>query len=215
MTALHPSRRKPALILSALAAVAVLCWLFPLFHVVSLEKAAAQQQAGVFKADVFAREFWETKLLPATERGVDLKELLAALAKDPAATRKQHGRTLGIGGATLFLVRGSGKITAVEDDAVTVALDDSDAKVGLNTGLLFGNTVRDATGLLDVSAYPNSQDFNDISTQLNGIVENKVAPALKEKAAVGKTVRFAGCFELEDDARPEALQIVPIKIEWP
>ncbi len=201
--------------LAALAAVALLCRLFPLFHVVSLRKAAEQQQAGVFKADVFAREFWATKLLPATERAVDLKNLLAALAKDPAAARKKYGHTLGIGGATLFLVRGSGKVTAVEEDAVTVALDESDAKVGLNTGLLFGNAVRDATGLLDVSAYPNSQDFNDISTQLNSIVENKVAPALKEKAAVGEAVRFAGCFELEEDAQPDAPQIVPIKVEWP
>ena len=115
----------------------------------------------------------------------------------------------------MFLVRGSGKVAEVGDDAIVVALDGTDAKVSLSVGLLFGNTVRDASGLLDVSAFPNSQEFNDLSTQLNGLVETKVAPALRAKAAVGKAIRFAGCAELEEDVKPDLLAVIPIKVEWP
>ena len=201
--------------LLALALAGLACWRFPLFHIVPLKRAEQERTAGVLDAAKVAMEFWEAKLLPGAERAVDVKELLTSLANDPAAARKQHGRTLGIGGATLFLVRGSGKVKAVEGEAIIVALDGTDAKVSLSTGLLFGNAVRDATGLLDVSAYPNSQDFNDLSTQLNRIVETKVAPALRAKAAVGKAIRFAGCAELEEDAKPDVMPVIPINVEWP
>jgi len=208
-------RRTPLLIIAAVAVVGALCWSFPLFHIVSLKQAQTEQMAGVFDAAKVASQFWETKLLPGVERAVEVKDLLAALAKDPVTAGKQHGRTLGIGGATMFLVRGSGKVVEVSDDAIVVALDGMDAKVSLSVGLLFGNTVRDASGLLDVSTYPNSQEFNDLSTQLNSIVETKLAPALKETAAVGKTIRFAGCAELGEDAKPDVLPVIPIKVEWP
>ncbi|MCB1208178.1 MAG: DUF2291 domain-containing protein [Verrucomicrobiales bacterium] len=209
------TRRRSTLALGALVSALVLFWFFPLFHVVPLKKAEDGKQSGVFNAESFAAEFWNAKLLPAMSRAVDLKELLAALDKDQAAARNQHGHTLGIGGPTVFMVSGSGKITAVEEDAITVALNGSEAKISLNVGLLFASTVRDATGLLDMGAYPKSQDFNDISTQLNSIVENTVSPNLKKQAAVGKTVRFAGCCELEEDAEVDVLQIVPIQVEWP
>ena len=208
-------RRSFLLIACALVLAGVSCWRFPLFHIIPLKQAQQEQKAGVFDAAKAAAEFWEAKLLPGTSRAVEVKELLAALATDPVAARKQHGRTLGIGGATMFLVRGSGKVAEVGDDAIVVALDGKDAKVSLSVGLLFGNTVRDASGLLDVSAFPNSQEFNDLSTQLNGIVETKVAPAVKEKAAVGKAIRFSGCAELEEDSKPDVLPVIPIKVEWP
>jgi len=46
-------------------------------------------------------------------------------------------------------------------------------------------------------------------------VETRVAPALRAKAAVGKAIRFAGCAELEEDAKPDVLPLIPIKVEWP
>ena len=208
-------RRKSLLIAGAVAFVGVLGWRFPLFHIVSMKRVQQEQKAGVFDAAKVASGFWETKLLPATERAVDLTTLLAALTKDPVAARKKYGRTLGIGGATMFLVQGSGNVAETGDDAIIVALAGTDARISLSTGLLFGNTVRDASGLLDVSAFPNSQEFNDLSTQLNAIVEDRVAPALRKQAAVGKAIRFAGCAELNEDAKPDVLPVIPIKVEWP
>lgn len=209
-------KRKFGLVLGALLIVGALGWRLPLFRIVPL-KAAKAQQVAAFDADVFAREFWETKLLPATGQATELNDLLAALAKDPTAARKQYGRSLGLSSTTAIFVQGVGRVTAIEDDFVRVALNGAPAgaEVSLITGLVFGNAVRDGTGLLDVSAYADSQDFNKLSTALNGIVETKVSPALRQQAKVGREIRFVGCLELEEDAAFHNLQIVPVKVEWP
>ncbi len=208
--------RRSILGLALLGCAGAACWRFPLFRVVPLELAHQEQRASAFDAAEHASRFWESKLLPAADRAIELNDLLAALREDAAAARALHGRALGIGGATLFLVRGSGRVAAVGDEAVEVTLDGgAHATVRLATGLLFGNAVRDATGLLDVSAFPNSQDFNALSTELNLIVETQVAPALRDRAAVGKAIRFAGCAELEEGAEPQVLTVIPLRAEWP
>ena len=80
-------RRSSLLIACTLVLAGVLCWLFPLFHIIPLKQAQQEQKAGVFDAVKAAAEFWEAKLLPGTERAVEVKELLAALAKNPATAR--------------------------------------------------------------------------------------------------------------------------------
>ena len=207
--------RKLTLIGVGLLIVAVLLWRFPLVRVVSLKEAKAREVVA-FDAEAFARDFWAAKLLPATAKATELTELLAALAKDPAAARKQFGRSLGMSSTTAVFVRGAGRVTAIEEDFVRVAVSGAPegTEVLLATGLLFGNAVRDGTGLLDVSAYADSQDFNKLSTALNTIVETTVSPALREQAKVGRELRFAGCLELEEDAGAANVPIVPVKVEW-
>ena len=104
----------------------------------------------------------------------------------------------------------------MDKEGISVALEDVPlgARVRLSTGLLFGNTVRDATGLLDVSEFPNSQDFNTVSAELNHLVETEVLPALLSGAAIGQRIRFAGCIELEEGPAPKVLPVIPIKVEW-
>ena len=82
------------------------------------------------------------------------------------------------------------------------------------TGLVFGNAVRDGTGLLNVNDYPNSQDFNDISAELNKLIETRVQPKLRERAKVGATIRFTGCAEVSDESTDlHLLKLIPIQAE--
>jgi predicted lipoprotein len=75
-------------------------------------------------------------------------------------------------------------------------------------GPIFGNAVRDGTGLFNVNDYPNSQAFNRLSTELNALVETRVLPTLREKASIGSTVQFTGVAEVEEDAE----QVVPLRV---
>ena len=197
--------------------LAAFCWLFPPFHIVPLQQARKQQQAAAFDAAAFAATFWEKQLLPATSTAASATEVLSLLTKDPHAARKRFGRSPGLSSAVYFFVKESGQITSIEKHSIRIALDGPEPKtqVGLSTGLLFGNTVRDACGLLNVSDFPNSQDFNDLSSELNRLVETRILPDLRQHAAVGKSIRFTGCIELAEGPPPKVVEIVPVKVEWP
>ena len=196
--------------------LAGLCWLFPPFRVRSLNAVREAEASAQFNATDFARSFWKEKLLPATAQAAEVTKVLAAIASEPEKVREQFGRTVGVSSSYFLFVRGAGRVLSVSADSIDLAVRSTGAvaDVSVPLGLVFGNAVRDGTGLLDSSSYPNAQEFNDISAALNGIVETNVLPRLRGLAQVGKRLRFAGCVEVEDaeqDLKP--LELVPISVE--
>jgi predicted lipoprotein len=202
----------------AIAIIAAACWLFPLFHVVRLNAAKAEKMATVFNATDFAETFWTNKLLPSVNKAVNAGTLIAAIQSDPGAAKKKFSHSVGLSESYFYFMAGTGRVVAVSDEAILLAITDkgTNAEVALQTGLIFGDALREGTGLLDASAYPNSQDFNDISAALNHIVETRVLPELREKASMGAAVSFVGCAEVDDefgDLKP--LKVVPIQTKAP
>ena len=47
------------------------------------------------------------------------------------------------------------------------------------TEFIFGNAVRDATGLININEFKNTMDFNNVSAELNRIIREKVLPQFK------------------------------------
>lgn len=198
----------------AIAVIAGICWLFPLFHLVSLKTATAEKVAATFNVAQFTEIFWTNQLLPSLDKTVKATTLLTAIQSDPAAAKKKFSRTIGMSDAYFYFVSGTGRVVAVSDDAVSLAVTDgsTNAEVALQTGLVFGDAVRDGTGLLNASAYPNSQDFNDISAALNHIVETRVLLELRQQAEVGAKISFTGCAEVDDESTDlKPLKIIPIQ----
>jgi predicted lipoprotein len=113
-------------------------------------------------------------------------------------------------------VSGKGRVLSVSDDEVALAVTGgaTAAEIVLPTGPLFGNAVRDGTGLLNVNDYPNSQDFNAVSEALNHLAETGVLPKLRAQAKVGSIVRFTGCVEVNDESSDlKPLRVIPISAE--
>lgn len=210
--------RRAIYIIAACAALAVAFWFFPAFRIVSLKQAKAAKDRGAFNAAEFATKFWSEHLTPALDHAPDASTVLAALSKDAKAAATNYGRTIGMSDTTYYLMRGTGTIVTAGNSGTGVSLDgaNGEADLLLKTGLLFGNTVRDATGLLTASEFPNSKNFNDVSTELNRIVESQVLPLLKTNVVVaGRKLRFVVCAEVsEDDAGERPLKVVPVLIEW-
>ena len=213
---------KSALLFAAVLAIAL--YFFPLFHVVSLktQTAAAATAAAsaptAFAPDTAAAKFWITDLPPAIPRAVELEALAPAIRANAETAKTTYAKAAGLGTA-YFFVRGSGKVVARDRNHLRIAPDGAASEiVALRIGPIFGNTVRDGSGLLDVNSFPGLQEFNDLSAALNALVEKNVLPLLREKAVVGATVRFAGCTEAPEsaaDAGEPLLTIIPVQAEVP
>jgi predicted lipoprotein len=198
------------------AAIAGLWWMFPPFHVRSLKALRATQAAAQFNANDFVSSFWAEKLLPATAQAADAAKVLDAIAVEPRKVREQFGRTVGVSSSYFLFVRGAGRVVNVSEDSIGLAVRSTGevADISVPLGLVFGNAVRDGTGLLDASSYPNAQEFNDISAALNSIVETNVLPQLQRMAAVGKQIQFAGCVEVGDEEQDlKPLKLVPVFVK--
>lgn len=207
--------RRAGAYLALAAAVGVLGWLMPPFHVVPLRQAQTARAQGVFKPSDYAEKFWRERLTPGLTTAADATQVLDALAQDPAAAARKFGRTVGASDTALFFVAGTGTVVSLGDKGVGISLRSANsADVLLRIGMLFGNTVRDATGLLDVSKFANSQDFNAISAELNRIVETRIVPQLKARAQPGVRLHVTAVFEVEAESeinRP--LPAIPLAAE--
>jgi predicted lipoprotein len=198
---------------AACLAVVSTIWL-PLFHVVPLKTATAEKAAATFDPARFAAGFWTNQLVPALAQAVKAPALLAAIRADAAAARTNYSHRVGLGESYYFFLSGTGRVVAMSDDDVSLAVPagGTNVDVSLQTDLVFGNALRDGTGLLNVNDYPNSRDFNDISEALNHIAETQVLPALREHAKVGVIVSFAGCAEVDDESTDlKPLKVIPIR----
>jgi len=201
-----------------MAVTAGFCCRFPLFHSVPLEQAAREKAAATFIPAAFAEKFWSEQLIPASDKAVKAEVLLPAIQVDTVGAKKKYSRSVGVSESYTYFVAGQGKVVSVADDEILlgVTAGSTNAEVSLQTGLLFGNAVRDGSGLLNVSDYPDSQDFNGISEALNHIIETRVQPKLREQAKVGVTISFVGCAEVNDESADlKPLKVVPIEVRAP
>ena len=179
----------------------MLVYSFPPFHIVPLRQNGQRGAVAAFDPAAYVDRFWAERLIPGAAKAVDAAELVAAIEEDRDAARRKYGRRVVLGGPDNYFVKGTGRVVSVQKDAVTLVLGDdrSQAQVSLQTGKIFGNAVRDGTGLLDLNDFARLQDFNALSSELNRRIEEQVLPKLREKAAVGVTIRFVGCAEITDE----------------
>ena len=211
--------RRQLIIGTAVAAgTPVLVYFLPLFHVVPLRQDGPRRAGAAFDPVAYVDRFWAERLIPGAARAVDAAELVAAVQEDRESARRKHGRSVGLGGVYTYFVKGTGRVVSVEKDAVSLALDDgqSQVQVSLQAGNIFGNAVRDGTGLLNVNDFLNSRDFNALSSELNRRIEQQVLPELRKRGEAGTTLRFVGCAEIMDeDTDLHPLRIVPFIVAAP
>lgn len=194
------------------AGTALLTYFLPLFHVVPLG-GTAQNEA--FEPAAFVDRFWTAQLLPASDGAVDASELVTTLRNDHQAARAAFGRTVGLSEVYYYFIAGTGRVVSVEKNSIGLAVRDgeNEIEVTLETGPVFGNAIRDGTGLLDINDFPNSQDFNALSSEINRRVEEQVLPTLR-RVAIGDSVHFVGCAEIMDEATDlQPLRVVPFIAE--
>ena len=203
--------------LAAIVAVAVIVWFLPLFHIVPLQAARDQAALAGFDAAAFVDPYWDGPLRESVQGAPDAAGLLAALRRDFTGTADRFGHRLGLGGKVSFFVSGQGHVVEVQGRIVGIALEENGpAEIAIRTGPVFGNAIRDGSGLFDVSEFASVQDFNAISVEINRRIETEVLPNLEAIAEVGAPIRFIGGIEIADSGdAPDTLNVVPVRIEAP
>lgn len=198
----------------------------------NLEEHRAQARARQFNAADYARDLWDNRLPGVFDQAVDAQILLGLFNVDMPAAIKQ-GRTLGESRTHAYLIKGQGTIVGKHSKGLLLSVADptDPPEILLRTGsFISGNAVRDASGLVDVSAFTDTMKFNRISFEINKIlVQAVIEPFIEQIPQAGQVVTFVGAAEVAEDAtEPHAfgdsidsdaqsgqyhlLQIVPLRL---
>jgi len=183
---------------------------FKKLDVVKVSKAAKE-----FNAELYAASFWQNKLIPNLGKAIDVTKLITMISNDPSKTFDSYSHALGIGNLRYFLVSGNGIVESIGDDDVKLIAksDSSRQSIRIATEYIFGNAVRDATGLININEFTNTMDFNNVSAEINKIIREKVLPPFKRKAKKGDAIEFIGAIELNKE-HPDLvhLEVFPVEI---
>jgi predicted lipoprotein len=123
---------------------------------------------------------------------------------------------LGIGNIRYFLVKGEGMIKAIDENTTTISYtsDTTQKQLDIATEFVYGNAIRDASGLININEFNSTMDFNNVSAEINKIVRTEVLPSFKTKAKVGDKVRFSGAMELNQaHLNLDRIEVIPISLE--
>ena len=183
---------------------------FKKLDVVKVSKAAKE-----FNAELYAASFWQNKLIPNLGKAIDVTKLITMISNDPSKTFDSYSHALGIGNLRYFLVSGNGIVESIGDDDVKLIAksDSSRQSIRIATEYIFGNAVRDATGLININEFTNTMDFNNVSAEINKIIRERVLPPFKRKAKKGDAIEFIGAIELNKE-HPDLvhLEVFPVEI---
>lgn len=188
----------------------LVCWFFPLFHIRILDRNSTNE-ASVSRGQK-PRTTSASQKLETYGTATDIAELWTAFDVDASRARRRYGRQAGLGGAWYFCVHGYGTVQTIEDDQVFLSISGSAQRVGLELGLVVGNTVREAIGVKP-SDFANSQDFNAVSSELNHHIEHEVIAPRRALLEKGVKIEFVGCAKISSKANLDTLLLTPIRLK--
>jgi predicted lipoprotein len=197
--------------------ITALLLLYHSFYFEPLDRVKENARRGEFDPAAYARDFWDNKLPAKLPEAVDAAALIALFRSDMKTAVSRYSRTLGVSETHAYLVQGSGRILSVSREAVMLALVNTpEFKVKLTMDLIFGNAIRDASGLINVSDFPSTMMFNTVSSKINTIVNQEVIPPFRTKAEKGAVVRFFAACEVHEEADADdmnPLETIPIQLQ--
>lgn len=187
---------------------------FALYHSVNLQpldQVLQSRTEGTYNPSAYAIEFMTSRVeaLPALNASAFLAELTAS----PEQLCELKGKKLGISDAYNFIIEGEATIKAVEEEFTVVTLANGQ-ELKIATSFIFGNAIRDGSGMAHIGDFQNTMDFNAISVELNNIVRETIVPPFRENAEPGQQLYFKGAVKV-DITNPETktLRIMPVQIK--
>lgn len=212
------SRARLITCVSLLFVGSLACWVFPLFHIRSLDATANESESQAtphpskpVDPAAYASQIWDGRQRVG-DAATEITELWNAFDADGSEARTRYGRQPGLGGSWYFCVRGQGTVAKVDKDRVVLVVTDRSRRVCLEVGVVVDNRVREAIGV-KASDFANSREFNEVSSELNRRAEQEVIAANHENLKEGVVVDFVGCAEIRSKSDLDLLRLVPIQLQ--
>jgi predicted lipoprotein len=166
-----------------------------------------------FDATAYAKNLVDNRIQPVLNNAITLDSLLKQIGVSPAPIFKKYGHSLTIGSSKFFMVKGTGKIIAIDDSGVEVKTDGNN-QLKIATEYIFGNGIRDATGLVNLNDFTNTTDLSNISSEINKLIRKNVVPPFKAGVKDGDQITFIGAIEL-NEARLDVknIELLPVSLQ--
>jgi len=197
--------------------IAFVVVLFIGYHSVYFRKLDEVKAAvsGNFDATTYTSDFWNKKLIPNLRKAVNMDTLITALKTQPEQTFKQYSHALGIGNIKYFMVQGEAEVVSVGENSTILKISGNNTKeIEMLTEYVYGNEVRDASGLIPMTEFDNTMDFNSVSAAINKKIREEVIPPFKQKVKAGSLIKFFGAIELNQKyLNLNQIELIPIKLE--
>lgn len=168
------------------------------------------QKSSFFDFNTYADSLYYNGILNQT-KAVALGSLTSEIEKNKENAFKTFGNRLGIGNSAYFMVETKGKITSIEDGVMKVNTSENGI-VSVDTKYIFGNAIRDASGLVKLTDFKTNAEFNKVSEALNSIIREKALPPIVQKLKVGDNISVTGALKLSKKENLE-FKILPVKID--
>ncbi len=179
------------------------------FETLSEKKATVTEE--VFDAASFAKDIMDNKI--DEPQAITIVDFLNAAEGNFDILMESEGKRLGVSNERYFMLEGEGAILEIEEDDIILQIEDkATTKIKIATGFIYGNTLRDASGLVSISDYANTMDFNNISIEMNKQVRDKILPPFIEKMKVGSHVKFKGALKIHITNFDGNLRIIPVRL---
>lgn len=151
------------------------------FYTENLTERQRLEQLAQLKLDELVSVMMRDSLSTLEQRAVTLKQLKEGYADEAFA--KAHGRMLGIGSPTFYVVRDVCHQATVADDELHAMAEGFSITIPLK--YVFGNTAREASGWFDIDNFQNTTDFNAVSAAMNAYITQQLKTfKLKESGEV-------------------------------
>lgn len=172
--------------------------------------------APKFDAQKYAAKLWAEKMPLKIDSAIDLANFIEAVTTNKEAAFQQYSNALGIGNYRYALVKTKGIVRAVNEDdlSVLVTMADSTMIVILATEYIYGNAIRDASALIDIKNFSNTEDLNSISQELNKIVRTSVLAPFKQMVKTGDEIDITAAVEInKEHIKWTNLELLPVYLK--
>ena len=162
-------------------------------YIKKLSEVRNQKQSS-FDFKAFADSLYYKGIL-TNNRAVEVSRLIASTQSNHDSAFKAYGNRLGIGNSAYFMVKAEGKVLEKTNSGLKV-LTANNTTLLVDTKYIFGNAIRDASGLVKLTDFKTNAEFNKLSEALNNIIREKAIPEDLKTINVGDAIMVSGATKL-------------------